>query len=74
MKVTGRGLSLPPTHFEVSVPPLPANFLGHTEKADSQDSKSYIMQDIEIPAMYKDYFCCLSADFETDSLKHFIYA
>ena len=70
MKVTGQGLSLAPSNFEVSVPPLPAEFIGNLKKADDH---YYKMQDITVPDMFKDYFACLSADFDFDRITQFIH-
>ena len=70
MKVTGQGLSLAPSHFEVTVPPLPAEFIGNLKKADEH---YYKMKDITVPDMFKDYFACLSADFDFDSITQFIH-
>jgi len=71
MKVTGRGLSLPPTQFEVSVPPEPAKFLGHL---NDEDKRFYKMQDIELPDMYAGYHASLSAKGDFDALKLFLHA
>jgi len=69
MKVTGQGLSLAPTQFEVSVPPEPAEFLG-TLKAE--DNNFYKMQEINLPEMHSDYSACLSADFDFQNITHYI--
>lgn len=78
MKVTGLGLALPPTQFEVSVPPQPAAFIGlpdqqAREKFARQHTAHFQMQDIHLPAAYPNYHACLSADFEFALLKHFIH-
>jgi 4'-phosphopantetheinyl transferase len=76
MKVTGLGLALPPTQFEVSVPPQPAAFIGlqqAQEKFSSQHDGFFQMQDIPLPAAYPGYHACLSADFEFSRLKNFIH-
>lgn len=78
MKVTGLGLGLPPTQFELSVPPHPAAFIGlldqpTREKFASQHADHYQMQDIQLPAVYPTYRACLSADFEFTHLKNFIH-
>ncbi len=72
MKVTGEGLRLPPTQFEVSVPPSPAAYLGKLKSEESEENGVYRMQDIELPAMYKDYRACLSADFDFADITHYI--
>lgn len=69
MKVTGEGLHLPPSRFEVTVPPAEAAYLGNTE---GETDAVFHMQDIELPAMYKDYRACLSADFEARHITHYI--
>ena len=71
MKVTGFGLSLSPTQFEVSTPPAEAEFLGHTK---TQDDNFYKMQDVILPDMFKHYFACISTtfDFDTDKVTQFI--
>jgi len=71
MKVTGKGMSLAPTQFEVSVPPKPAEFI---ENLKSPDDNFYKMQDIILPEMYADYYACLSADFDFESITQFVYA
>ncbi len=71
MKVTGEGLKLPPSHFEVSVPPAAAAFI---ENLKQTDNHFYKMQDIELPSMYSGYHACLSADFDFARIRHFIYA
>lgn len=71
MKVTGKGLSLPPTQFEVSVPPAPARFLN---QLSAPDDRVYKMQDIELPDMYTGYHACLSANFDYAELKLFLHA
>ena len=69
MKVTGKGLSLSPTQFEISVPPEPAKFLGNLQ---SEDTQYYKMQEIGLPEMYNNYSACLSADFDFKDLTHYI--
>ena len=69
MKVTGQGLSLSPTQFEVSTPPEPAAFLGNLNSSNKQQ---YKMQEIILPEMYKDYSACLSADFQYNKVTQFI--
>ena len=71
MKVTGKGMSLAPTQFEVSVPPKPAKFI---ENLKSPDDSFYKMQDIILPEMYADYYACLSADFDFKNITQFVYA
>lgn len=71
MKVTGLGLSLNPTQFEVSVPPEAAAFLGNTK---SSDNNFYKMQDIILPDMYKDYYACLSAGFDFEKISLFVHS
>lgn len=71
MKVTGEGLRLPPTHFEVSVPPTDAAFIANIKSADNN---FYKMQDISLPDMYQDYHACLSANFDFSRLTYYIYA
>jgi len=71
MKVTGMGLSLSPSQFEISVPPAAAAFLGNLENPDEH---FYKMKDILLPDMFKDYFACLSADFDFDVVKQFIHS
>ncbi len=75
MKVTGLGLSLSPTQFEVSVPPADAQFLGHIENIDNKNTEHFKMQDIILPDMFKNYSSCLSADFDYDikNITHFIH-
>lgn len=79
MKVTGLGLTLPPTQFEVSVPPQAAAFLGlqdqqARQKFAGQHTAHYQMQDIPLPAAYSTYHATLSADFQFTRLKHFIHS
>lgn len=79
MKVTGLGLGLPPTQFEVSVPPQPAAFIGlpdeqARQKFAEQHTAHFQMQDIPLPATYPTYHACLSADFEFTRLKNFIHS
>lgn len=71
MKVTGKGLALAPTQFEVSVPPAQAAFIANS---NAEEVKPYCMQDITLPQMFKDYYCCLSADFEFTGITQFIHA
>jgi len=71
MKVTGKGLSLPPTQFEISIPPKPAEFIRNLK---SEDNHFYKMLDIDLPDMYNDYRASLSADFDFQILKSFIYS
>ena len=71
MKVTGKGLSLAPTQFEVSVPPQAAKFIKNLKK---QDDSFYRMQDIILPDMFKDYYACLSADFDYSNITQFIHS
>lgn len=71
MKVTGQGLSLAPTQFEVSVPPQAANFI---ENLKNEDDNFYKMQDILLPEMFKDYYACLSADFDFSKTTQFIHS
>ncbi|HEY9201381.1 MAG TPA: 4'-phosphopantetheinyl transferase superfamily protein [Gammaproteobacteria bacterium] len=78
MKVTGLGLALPPTWFEVSVPPQAAAFIGlQTPQAGElfagQHADHYQMQDIQLPEAYPAYHACLSANFEFTRLKNFIH-
>ena len=79
MKVTGLGLSLPPTQFEVSAPPQAAAFIGlqgqqAREKFAAQHTAHYKMQDIQLPTVYATYHACLSADFAFTRLKNFIHS
>ncbi len=69
MKVTGKGLALAPTQFEVSVPPAEAAFIANLK---TEEDKQYWMQEISLPEMFKDYYCCLSADFEFTKVTQFI--
>lgn len=71
MKVTGKGLSLPPTQFEISIPPKPAAFIGNLQ---SVDKHNYKMLDIDLPNMYNDYHACLSSSFDFQIVKSFILA
>lgn len=71
MKVTGLGLSLAPTQFEISVPPEAAKFIGNTQ---TTDSPFYKMQDIFLPEMFKDYYSCLSADFDFTKVTQFVHS
>ncbi len=71
MKVTAKGLSLSPTDFEVTVPPAAAEFIGYTK---NNDNKIYKMQDIVLPKMFKDYFSCLSTDFDVSKITQFIHS
>ncbi len=71
MKVTGKGLSLSPADFEVSVPPAVAKFIGSTKTVNK---KSYKMQDIILPEMFKDYYSCLSSDFDFSKITCFIHS
>ena len=50
MKVTGDGLRLSPTTFEVSVPPKQAALI----KTPLDDQEKFKMQDIVLPPMYAD--------------------
>lgn len=69
MKVTGQGLSLSPTQFEVSVPPEPAAFIA----SNTNNAKYFKMQDIILPTMYSDnYFSCLSSDFNFQMIKYYM--
>lgn len=72
MKVTGMGLSLSPTNFEVSVPPTAATFTGYTKNKKNIDKTH--MQDIFLPDMFKDYYACLSADFDFSKVTQFIHS
>jgi len=69
MKVTGLGLTLPPTQFEISVPPDGAEFLGNL---NSKEKNFYKMQEIHLPEMHKDYSACLSADFDFRNITKYI--
>ncbi len=71
MKVTGLGLSLAPTQFEISVPPEAAKFIGNIQ---TTDSPFYKMQDIFLPEMFKDYYSCLSADFDFAKVTQFVHS
>ncbi|VAW65176.1 hypothetical protein MNBD_GAMMA08-1431 [hydrothermal vent metagenome] len=71
MKVTGKGLSLSPAQFEVSVPPSAAEFKGYV---NNTDNTLYNMQDIFLPDMFKHYFSCLSADFNFEKVTQFIHS
>ena len=71
MKVTGQGLSLAPTQFEVSVPPQSANFI---QNLKNKDDNFYKMQDIILPEMFTDYYACLSADFDYSETTLFIHS
>lgn len=71
MKVTGQGLSLAPTQFEVSVPPQAAKFI---QNIKNKDNDTYKMQDINLPDMFKDYYACLSADFDYSDITRFIHS
>lgn len=71
MKVTGEGLHLSPTQFEVSTPPEAARFI---ENLKQPDNNYYKMQDLDLPDMYKDYYACVSADFDYTDLKFFVYS
>jgi len=71
MKVTGQGLSLAPTQFEVSVPPQQAKFIRNLKYTDNN---IYKMQDIILPEMFKDYYACLSADFDYSEITQFIHS
>ncbi len=71
MKVTGQGLSLAPTQFEVTVPPAAAEFIGNIK---SKDNNFYKMQDIILPDMFKNYFSCLSASFDFKKTTQFIHS
>lgn len=71
MKVTGKGLSLAPTQFEVSIPPQKAAFIKNLKKTDEN---FYKMKDILIPDMFKDYFACLSANFDFNKVIQFIHS
>jgi len=71
MKVTGKGLSLPATQFEISIPPKPAAFIRNLK---SDDKHSYKMLDIDLPSMYNDYHACLSGSFDFQSVKLFIHS
>ncbi len=71
MKVTGLGLSLAPTQFEISIPPADAAFIKNLKTPDNQ---FYKMQDIQIPDMFKDYYACLSADFDFQQIIQFIHS
>lgn len=78
MKVTGLGLGLPPTQFELSVPPEQAAFIGlldraAREKFASQHETHFQMLDIPLPPAYPNYHACLSADFEFSGIKNFIH-
>lgn len=77
MKVTGEGLRLSPSKFEVSVPPEPpslitaADILTKTVDTD-KPLAHYQMQEIMLPSMYKDYHACLSANFAFNTITHYI--
>ena len=71
MKVTGEGLRLSPSQFEVSVPPQTAQFIGNQK---TPDMNAYKMQDIQLPEMYKDYYACLSAAFDFEKLSQFTFS
>jgi len=71
MKVTGQGLSLAPTQFEISVPPEPAAFI---QNLKDEDSGFYKMQDVVLPEMYKDYHACLSANFDFEKTVQFVHS
>jgi len=71
MKVTGEGLSLSPTQFEISIPPKPAEFI---QNLKFEDNNFYKMQDIDLPDMYNDYHASLSAGFDFQQLQSFIHS
>jgi len=71
MKVTGKGLSLSPTQFEISIPPEPAAFIRNLK---AEDNNLYKMQDIDLPDIYNDYHASLSATFDFQELKSFIHS
>ncbi|MCW9047963.1 MAG: 4'-phosphopantetheinyl transferase superfamily protein, partial [Gammaproteobacteria bacterium] len=71
MKVTGQGLYLAPSQFEVSVPPQNACFI---QNLKNKDDNFYKMQDILLPEMFKDYYACLSADFDYTEITQFIHS
>ena len=71
MKVTGQGLSLAPTQFEVSVPPDEPAFI---QNLKTPDSNQYYMSTVELPDMYSNYHACLSTEFPFESVKCFIHA
>jgi len=71
MKVTGKGLSLSPSQFEVSTPPQAAEFIANLK---TPDNSFYKMQDIILPEMYSDYYACLSADFDYKKITRFIHS
>jgi len=71
MKVTGKGLSLSPTQFEISIPPKPAEFIRNLK---FEDNNFYKMQDIYLPDMYNDYHASLSAGFDFQQLQSFIHS
>jgi 4'-phosphopantetheinyl transferase len=71
MKVTGKGLHLPPTQFEISIPPKPAEFIGNLK---SDDNNYYKMMDIDLPDIYNDYHASLSANFDFQPIKSFIHS
>jgi len=70
MKVTGQGLSLAPDKFEVSVPPQAAEFIRNLK---TDDKNFYKMQDLILPEMFRDYYACLSADFDYSDISQFIF-
>ena len=69
MKVTGLGLHLSPTQFEVSVPPEAAKFI---ENLKNQDNQFYKMKTIILPDSFSDYQACLSANFDFNKIIQFI--
>ena len=71
MKVTGKGLHLPPTQFEISIPPKPAAFIRNLQSADNN---YYKMLDIDLPDTYNDYHASLSASFDFQEVKSFIHS
>jgi len=59
MKVTGQGLHLSPSAFEVSVPPTPARLIA-VKKQPQLDTSQWHMQDLILPESAHDYCACVS--------------
>lgn len=72
MKVTGEGLHLPPSAFEVSVPPKPAQLIAVNQQPQL-DTTQWSMQDLELPESARDYCACVSVQCEEPKIKQYLF-
>ena len=72
MKVTGKGLSLAPTQFTVTVPPAAPTLLAMKD-TDEQTLQRWHMYDVVLPASAQAYCACLSVEGKASSIRQFIF-